>query len=292
MDVMNLLKDYPFATLQDVEQQVLTTGPDLDGYHSSSYLSSHMDSSIHYISKARETEKVKGREHVEAGPLLHVHSVHVQPKQALRNRALLVYGTIRVKYEKSGKPMQLDVYNRTANDADDISPSGGDLSLGWPNTFCDGNDMWMELQGTTIEVDLHLKIGDEVVPLAQDEILVEDTTEGDFEEVRSKEFHGTLCSATLIYIAMPFAAVCQVHVRFSSKDKDRVVNVAGKIVARYKNTYGNYVSEACILFDKQNDFEPVKMNNNMSMPRTLMGLPAYSSLEIDLEGLQHKQRAC
>ncbi|RAL46831.1 hypothetical protein DM860_005110 [Cuscuta australis] len=46
--------------------------------------------------------------------------------------------------------------------------------------------------------------------------------------------------------------------------KDRVVNVAGKIVARYKNTYGNYDSEACVLFDKQNDFEPVKMNNNMS----------------------------
>ncbi|VFQ70186.1 unnamed protein product [Cuscuta campestris] len=269
-----LLKEYPYATLKDVEKFIITS----DNFKV-------IDKVIQSVSITRETEELKGREHVEAGPLLHVHSVHVQPKEALQNRPLVVFGTIRVKYQniRSGEVMQLDVYSRSADGGDCIGPSGGDLTLGWPDTFCNHQDLWMGLHGTTVGVDLYLKIEDKVVPFAQEEILVEDSTECDFEEVRSKEFQCALCSATLVYIAMPFAALCQVHVGFSGKDKSRLVDVAGKIVARYKITYGNYDSEACVLFEKQNDFEPVRMKNYLSLSRTWLGLPAYSSLEIDLD---------
>ncbi|VFR00869.1 unnamed protein product [Cuscuta campestris] len=71
---------------------------------------------------------------------------------------------------------------------------------------------------------------------------------------------------------MPFAALCRVHFGFTSKDQGRVVNVAGKIVARYKGTYGNYNSEACVLFEKQNDFEPVQMKNNLESVENMAGV--------------------
>ncbi|VFQ70192.1 unnamed protein product [Cuscuta campestris] len=232
---IKLLTKYPYATSEDVKKFFLTSDTLCT-----------IDRVIPYVSKARETKKIKGREHVEAGPLLHLHSVHIQPKEALKNRPLIVFGTLRVKYRniRSGELMQLDIYNRNADDGDRISPTGGDLTLDWPDTFHNHQDLWMRLHGTTIGVYLYLKIGDKVVLFAREEILVGDATECDFEEVRSSAFHGTICSATLIYIAMPFAALCRVHVGFTSKDQGPVVNVAGKIVARYKGTYGNYNSEA------------------------------------------------
>ncbi|VFQ70187.1 unnamed protein product [Cuscuta campestris] len=289
---IKLLKDFPYATVQDVEMIFLSPHGNII------YTFFGMGIDMHCISAPREAEKLEGKDsisykrcnvagdYVKAGPLLHLHSLHVQPKDAIKDTPLSIYGTVRVKYDhiQSGKPMQLDVYSRSADDADSISPNGGNFTLGLCGTSLSRRyDMWVGLQGTTIEVDLHLKIGDEVVPLAQDEILVGETTEGDLEEVRSKEFHGLLCSATLVYIAMPFAVLCLVDISLSSKDKGRVVNVAGKIAARYKSTYGNYDSQEFVLFEKQNDFEPLNMENDTTTWSTWMGLPAYSTLELDVD---------
>ncbi|VFQ70319.1 unnamed protein product [Cuscuta campestris] len=283
--VMNLLKACPGASEQDVVKRVLTTGPHIMNVPFGSNLLSMLERSLRHISNSRINERLKGREHVVAGPLLNVHSLHVQPKKALKKRQLAVYGTIRVRYENimSGEEMQLDLYNRGANNADNISSCGGNLTLCWPDSHLSYDDLWMKLHKTTIEVDLYHKIGDKAFPFAKENILVGDTTEGDFEEVRSKEFHSKMCSATLIYIAMPFAVLCQVSVRPSSQDMGRVVNIAGKIVARYKNTCGNYTSEPFILFEKEGEFEPVQMNNELRMSREWLGMPAYSSLELDLD---------
>ncbi|VFQ70321.1 unnamed protein product [Cuscuta campestris] len=284
-NVMKLLKAYPNASRQDVVNRVLASGPSMARSYVNTDILGMLDYSLSRISNSRVNEMVKGRKHVEAGPLLNVHSIHVQPKKGLKKRQLAVYGTIRVSYEniRSGERMELDIYNRSAKDADNISSSGGNLTIGVPESLLNYDDLWMKLSGTTIEVDLYLKIGGKVFPFAKEDILVGDTTEGDMEEVRSKQFHHEVCSATLVYIAMPFAVLCQVSVRPSSKDMGGVVNIAGKIVARYKNTCGNYTSEPCILFEKQNEFEPVKMNRKLGMSRAWLGLPAYSSLELDLD---------
>ncbi|VFQ74728.1 unnamed protein product [Cuscuta campestris] len=282
--VMKLLKDYPVTTpehvkelqkacpyvsLQDVVNCILNFGP---------HMATRMfDSSIHDINNSRENEELNGRVHVNAGPLLHVHSVHVKPKI---NKQLAVYGRIRVCFQniKSGKRMKLDLYKRRANDAERISSCGGNLTLSWPLNY-----PWTKLQGTTIVVKLYHKIGRKGVLFAKEDIFVGDATRGNFEELISKEFHYEVCCATLTYIAMPFAALSRVDVRLSGKEKGRVVNVAGKIVARFKNTYGNYDSEGCVLFEKQDGFEPVVMNNELCMSRAWLGLPAYSSLELDLD---------
>ncbi|VFQ70204.1 unnamed protein product [Cuscuta campestris] len=209
MDVMKLLNDYPFTTLNDLdkfffscdtsnasdcfayalkflEKYPYVTMQDVEKHIIRGSTLSVIDTKICTINSNREKEKLFGREHFEAGPLLHVHSVHVKPEDAIKDKPLSVYGTIRVKYEhiKSGKPMQLDVYNRSSDDADYISPRGGDLALGWPNTFPNCNDMWVGLQGTGIEVDLYLKIGDE--GFGVDDIFI--TVDSGLHDGRS-EFH-------------------------------------------------------------------------------------------------------
>ncbi|VFQ74722.1 unnamed protein product [Cuscuta campestris] len=288
-DVMELLNRHPNTTGRDMEKLFIDCGPDLARSLRlpNPNILGFVETSIRGISISRETEKQKGREHVIAGPLLHVHSLHVQPKEALKGRPLLVCGMIRVKYQNiiTGKEVHLDVYRQSAEEADYISPSGGNLVLFRPDIFPDWitgyQDFWMELQGTSIEVDLYLKIGESTHSFAREKFLVGSTTQGDVEELRSKEFQHTLCSATLSYIKMPFAALCKVDVRFSSKNKDLVVNVSGKIVMRYRNICGNYNSEPCVLFEKENGFVSVKMEE--LLPRKLLGVPAYSSLEVELD---------
>ncbi|VFQ93780.1 unnamed protein product [Cuscuta campestris] len=277
-DSGNLLKQYPYVTSQDVDYL-------REGYGALGDITQL----VRCINTARETQQANGREHVLAGPLLDVQSVHVLPKPALKGRPVFVYGRIRVNYLhiSDGRQMHLDIYNRSADDAEYISPTGGNLTLTWPD---DNNqkvyDLWMKLDKTTIAADLYLKIGNRTAPLAVDDILVGDTTEGDFEEVKSKVIGGKLCSATVVYIAMPFATLGRLGIHFSSKDRNiHQVNVAGKISARYKNTYGNYDSEEWTLFESKDEFEPVnlKMNKFLRLSRYWLGKPAYSSLILDLD---------
>ncbi|VFQ70256.1 unnamed protein product [Cuscuta campestris] len=288
-DVMEIINRYPHITVRDMENVFISKGPFVARCLRGTDILRFMERwYIHDISFDRETAKQKGQEHVQAGPLLHVHSVCVQPKSP-ENGPLHVYGTIRVRYQNiaSGDEVQLVVYKRSVNDADYISPSGGNLVLFGPHishtgitSYC---DLMMPLYNTAIEVDLYLKIGDFSHSFAHEKFLVGGTTEGDVEELRSKEFQDTLCSATLSYIKMPFGALCEVEVLFDSKNEGIVVNLAGKIFARYKNTFGNYNSKPCVLFEKQNGSESVKMNNKLGMSRKLLRLPAYSSLEVELD---------
>ncbi|RAL42865.1 hypothetical protein DM860_009372 [Cuscuta australis] len=191
-DSGNLLKQYPYVTSQDVDYL-------REGYGALGDISQL----VRCINTARETQQANGREHVLAGPLLDVQSVHVLPKAAHKGRPVFVYGRIHVSYLhiSDGRQMHLDIYNRSADDAEYISPTGGYLTLTWPDdNHWKVYDLWMKLDKTTIAVDLYLKIGDRTAPLAVDDILVGDTTKGDFEEVKSKEVGGKLCSATVVYM--------------------------------------------------------------------------------------------
>ncbi|VFQ61735.1 unnamed protein product [Cuscuta campestris] len=169
-DSGNLLKQYPYVTSQDVDYL-------REGYGALEDISQL----VRRINTARETEQANGREHVLAGPLLDVQSVHVLPKAAHKGRPVFVYGRIHVSYLhiSDGRQMHLDIYNRSADDAEYISPTGGYLTLTWPDdNHWKVYDLWMKLDKTTIAVDLYLKIGDRTAPLAVDDILVGDTTKG------------------------------------------------------------------------------------------------------------------
>ncbi|VFQ70218.1 unnamed protein product [Cuscuta campestris] len=285
-EVMKLI-NHPHITEQDVQKFYTRVGPELERVFGTTELFSEIDTIVAMSVRHEKLKNRKAENTLKLGLYFMCIQYMYSQKEILKIYHLLYLVRFRFIIETSLLENRCTLMFTTEvfDDADNISPSGGYLTLGWPDSMNNYTDLWVTLHRTTIEVDLSLIIGNVVVPFAQDFFLVEGTTEGDFEELRSKQLCTTtkLCSATLSYIAMPFGALCKVRVRFSSRDEGLVVNLAGKIVARYKNTCGNYNSEPCVLFEKKNGFEAVNMKERLCMSRRWLGLHAYSSLEIDLD---------
>ncbi|KAG9149800.1 hypothetical protein Leryth_025360 [Lithospermum erythrorhizon] len=93
-------------------------------------------------------------------------------------------------------------------------------------------------------------------------------------------------SLTLQYVAIPFGVHCRIDVRIPNRKGNEIVNVNGKIVARYADTYGNCSSQECVLFKKQDtEFQRVDLGYVKLFPlsRCWVSSPAYSSLIIEVD---------
>ncbi|XP_021728402.1 uncharacterized protein LOC110695483 [Chenopodium quinoa] len=234
------------------------------------------DATIRSLHERREWENFFGRRALRTQPLAHILSVAFKPKDESRNKPHAMYGYICVEYFDSKNNVVSELYKRERSEAE-ILGSDGLLTLKgpdysfWPNYAC------MPL----IKNKITLKLFDETGNIiARSFFLDETNTEDDYEQVKSMSIDCEQGSIIVKYICIPFGVHCRIEIKVcSSQGKQHDgLNVNGRIVARYANTYGNYSSEDCVLFEKH-DF-PVEINTAKRFPlsRCWVSLPAYSSL--------------
>uniref|UniRef100_A0A803NBU9 DUF6598 domain-containing protein n=1 Tax=Chenopodium quinoa TaxID=63459 RepID=A0A803NBU9_CHEQI len=122
--------------------------------------------------------------------------------------------------------------------------------------------------------------------------LDETNFEFDYEQVKSMSIDCEQGSIIVNYICIPFGVHCRIEIKVCSRQGKQHdgLNVNGKIVARYANTYGNYSSEDCVLFEKQDSDFPVEINPAKRFPlsRCWVSLPSYSSLIVNLNLYEFK----
>ena len=101
-----------------------------------------------------------------------------------------------------------------------------------------------------------------------------------------------LIASKVLSLLSTFGVHCRIEIKVCSRQGKQHdgLNVNGKIVARYANTYGNYSSEDCVLFEKQDSDLPVEINPAKRFPlsRCWVSLPTYSSLIVDFNLYEFK----
>ncbi|KAL8160785.1 hypothetical protein V2J09_012274 [Rumex salicifolius] len=243
---------------------------------------------VRNLHNKKEHEKKKGRAAIRTRPLVHVLSVSVQPKN--EEKPLAIYGRIRAEFCDSGATDVHELFNRERGAAQIILGTSNALTLTGPEFSC-----WPPhaiTPSSTINVMLYDEDDNNV--FANECFCLDDDVkfEDDYEEVMIKVIHCQQGSLTLQFIRIPFGVSGRISVeiynRQAAASGNDHVNVTGKIGIRYANTYGNYVGEDCVLFEKQsNDFEQVKLNhhgkNDLKLSRCWVVVPAYSPLVIDLD---------
>ncbi|KAL3636418.1 hypothetical protein CASFOL_020965 [Castilleja foliolosa] len=293
MDTEKLMQIYPNVSRGELEK-IRKTTPFLIPCSSIDCFPRIVES----IDMKRGYKKRKGRKSVEAGPLVHVLSVDVIPSDKLidRNKPLTIYGRIYAEYldKTTGKVVLHDLFSRNCDEAQVLGPSGGPLTLIGPDDpdcfpfkYCKPLNNTTRVvviafmgEGNNLFAEKQLCCGDEDMTI-------------DMEKVKIEYVHGELFSLALRYIAMPFAVYGHVEVVFIYKESDvenldkRSINVKGRIVARYGN---NLRGSECTLFERQYDNEFERVENDpsrgtarMRLSRCVLGVPAYSSLILDLD---------
>ncbi|KAL3636404.1 hypothetical protein CASFOL_020951 [Castilleja foliolosa] len=252
-------------------------------------------STVESLNEKRENVKKIGREHVQAGPVVQVLSVHIIPSDKLidQNKPLSIYGRIYVEYRDTtfGEMTVHDLFSRKCDDAQVIGPSGGPLTLAGPDFSytCPSEENTPLNNKTRLVVDVFMGEGNKLFAEKQLCFDYEDMTI-DMEKIELDYVHCELGSIVLRYIVMPFAVYGYVEVDFIYKkfDKENLykqsINVKGRIVARYGNS-------ECTLFEKQYDNEFERVENNpslgrlisMKLSRSCVVVPAYSTLILDLD---------
>lgn len=241
------------------------------------------ESKVRCLNMDREMEKIHGKKAMRPGPLVHVLSVRIQPRKDVK-KPLVVYGRISVEHFDStyGVLVGHDLYKRDPSLAE-VLDSTGTLTLNGPDFMCQPDSAIIPMFRNKINAELFDEHGN---VLAEDCFSLDDTEiEGGYEQVKSTCIPCEQVSLVVAYIAIPFGYSCRLKIRFCSRKvpgKHDSVNVNGKIVASCVNTYGNYSSEECVLFQKHsNAFERVEIDGaKMLLSRCWVALPAYSSLVI------------
>ncbi|KAL3635880.1 hypothetical protein CASFOL_020427 [Castilleja foliolosa] len=211
---------------------------------------------VEHLNRKREDVKTIGRRSVEAGPLVEMLSVHVIPSDKLidQNKTLTIYGRIYVEYRDTSSEKMIihDLFSRKCDDAQVLGPSGGPLTLIGPGDLCCWpRDDCTPLNNTTrLVVDVFIGEGNKLFAEKKLCCDYEDMT-NDLEKIELYYVHGEVFSLALSYIKMPFAVYGNVQVDFFSKQENRLINVKGRIVARY----GNIKGSECTLFEKEHDNE-------------------------------------
>ncbi|KAL6548529.1 hypothetical protein OROGR_008950 [Orobanche gracilis] len=237
-------------------------------------------------SLGREKLKLDGRKSILAGPLLQLLSVHILPND--QNLPLTVFGRIfaQLRDASNGNLIVHDFYSRTQDNPQVLGRQNHTLELICPD-FNSSQLSFnaMPLHETKLVVDVYVG-GNR---LLGEFVVGEDVN--DFEQVKLEHVHCDLASLALRYNFIPFAVYGRVEINFLRKKgykSDQVhdsLNLKGKIVARYGDTFGGCASEEFTLFDKQsNEFERVEFgSSDMRLSRCWVALPAYSPLIIDLD---------
>ena len=112
------------------------------------------------------------------------------------------------------------------------------------------------------------------------------------ELIMNKSSLCPLIASKVLSLLSTFGVHCRIEIKVCSRQGKQHdgLNVNGKIVARYANTYGNYSSEDCVLFEKQDSDLPVEINPAKRFPlsRCWVSLPTYSSLIVDFNLYEFK----
>lgn len=241
------------------------------------------------LHERRRNEEINGRESIIVGPIVHVISAHFFPDKKDYEEPITIYGRIHYEFcqSTSGKMIVNDLYSRKRDNVEVLGPSGS-LSL----TSLDYSSfplISMPFHNSRLVVDICVggkNVGAKYIWCA------EDTT--DFEQVKVEYVRTELGVLALRYLAMPFAVYAHVEIEFFNRQgceldekKHSYLDVKGKIVARYGNSYMRYDPVECTLFDKHaNEFERVGFELNtrsMRLSRCWLGLPFYSSIHLDLD---------
>jgi hypothetical protein len=144
------------------------------------------------------------------------------------------------------------------------------LTLNGPDYSCYHDYAYLPLFGSRVDVNLFDQSNG---IFARISFSLDDDIDENYEEVKSMVVHCQQGSLTLQYIAIPFGVHCRLDITIPISKE--IVNVNGKIVARYADTYGNYSSLKCVLFKKQDtEFEPVE-DGYVKISRCWVSLPAY-----------------
>ncbi|KAL3635249.1 hypothetical protein CASFOL_019796 [Castilleja foliolosa] len=298
MDTEKLMQKHPNVSRGEIEK-IRKTNHFLNGWEST-FLSS-----VKSLDMAREKVKKFGRQHVKAGPIVQVHSVHIIPCDKLidQNKPLTVYGRIYVEYQDTtfGLISIHNLFSRKCDDAQVLGPSGGPLTLAGPDfsSALPSDEKTPLNNKTRLVVDVFMGEGIKLFAEKQLCFDYEDMTI-DMEKIELDYVHCELGSIVLRYIVIPFAVYGYVDIDFIYKRLvgeniyQQPINVTGRIVARYGNN-------ECTLFEKQydneferveqydNEFERVKDDPcerrviNMRLSTSSVGVPAYSSLILDFD---------
>ncbi|XP_045809389.1 uncharacterized protein LOC123903803 isoform X4 [Trifolium pratense] len=228
----------------------------------------------------REREKKNGRAALRTRPLVQVLSVTVQPK---KDSPLLIYGEICGEVYDSGAKQVHELYKRQPDAAEivgtntELSLIGQDYSSFPPRTLTPLS--W---------INVKLYDGNDNLFAKRRFCLDEDQFENDYEEVKCRVISCIQGDITFKYIIIPFGVNCRISIKmFDRHLVNDHIDVNGKIVVRYGNTYGNCIDEECVIFDKQNfDFERVGFESKtrfLKIPRCWLATPAYAPFIVTLD---------
>ncbi|CAH9104224.1 unnamed protein product [Cuscuta europaea] len=245
------------------------------------------------LNNRREEEKKNGSRQVQVGPLVQVISLSILPtKKVNGGKPVSIYGRIYGEFcDVTGEKMIIhDLYKRDYDEAEVVGASGM-LTLISPDYSCYPFEACMPLSKTRMVLEL-LDLNRNV--LVQESFYLEnENKEDDYEKVIEKCIHSDRASLVLKYVAIPFGVYARVDISFSHKqhckrtrERSHCFKINGRVVARYRNTYGNYDSEESVLFKKNlHEFEQVNIEvaNSLPLSRCWVALPGYSSLVLDLD---------
>jgi len=189
---------------------------------------------------------------------------------------LALFGTISAHFFDAYKrPVAHQIYR---SDVPEILGTDRILTLNGSDYSCYPDYAYLPLFGSRVDVNLFDQSNG---IFARISFSLDDDIDENYEEVKSKVVHCEQGSLTLQYIVIPFGVHCRLDVAIPISNE--IVNVNGKIVARYADTYENYSSLECVLFKKQDtEFEPVE-DGYVKLSRCWVSLPAYSSLIIEAD---------
>ncbi|CAH9119689.1 unnamed protein product [Cuscuta europaea] len=289
MDVDKFMKKYPNVSRKEIEK----IAENIDMPDSCEDFIDVFKFRVSSLNDRREAKKKNGSPQVQVGPLVQVISVSILPTKRVDGwKPVSIYSRIYGEFiDVTGEKMIVhDLYKRDYDEAEVVGSSGM-LTLISPDYSCYPFEAYMPLLKTRIMLELQ-DLNQNI--LVQGSFYLEnENKEDDYEKVIEKCIHSDRASLIFKYIAIPFGVYARVGISFSQKqhckrtrEKSHCFKINGRVVARYRNTYGNYDSEESVLFKKNpHDFEQVDMEVTDSLPlsRCWVALPGYSSLVLDLD---------
>jgi hypothetical protein len=180
--------------------------------------------------------------------------------------------------------MEVNKHFNLGRDVGEILGTSNKLSLSGPEFSCWPPHTCTPLSWINV---LFYDANDKI--FAKEHFRLEDAQfEDDYEKIKCRVIPCVQGSLAVKYILIPFGVNCRIRVQINNRHfGNNYVNVNGKIVVRYGNTYRNCFEEECVLFEKQGiDFKQAEFKNKQTLlkiPRCWVASPAYSTLIVTLD---------
>ncbi|KAL6503204.1 hypothetical protein OROHE_023833 [Orobanche hederae] len=280
VDHIYMLQKYPFVSKEElVEIQETQKYP--------TFCKTVYESIIRWHSDQRKKQSIMGREGMLTGPLVYLLSAQIQTLNFDANKPITVFGRIHLEFSdvSCAKSIVHELYGQSCDDPQILVGPSRSLALTSPDYTSETVLVCMSSNVPKLVVD---------VTVGGERFSGEKLCCTQVEQVKQEFFYGEFGgSLALRYISIPFAVYGRVEVKFIRKQDhsfdengSHFIDVKGKVVARYCNTFGRFDSEECTLYDKE--FERVTINDkrgmeNVRITRPWIAVPIYSSLIIDLD---------